>query len=176
MIHLSVYPHRLSHALWNATQWCHVHSSWIHSRHIESRKPQMYIFPQVTFNLKIQMNQWRWMLFIYSISKMSLCLLFPALCCFVGRKNRGPRRSFADIDCLITFFTLSVQLWDLLCEAEEAFLSFLSFKCQLASEWPWGPPSSTLRNLLSVCKVLHLTRPQSRAVFLCFVKPAFVFW
>lgn len=128
--------------------------------------------PPVTFNSKIQMTESRWMLFIDLIYKMSLCLLFPLLCCFVG--------SFAVIDCLIMFSTLNVQLWDLLFEAEEAFLSFLSFKCQLASEWPRGLPSSTLHNLLSVCKVLrgpchNLTRPQSGGGFSVFHQTTFCF-
>lgn len=106
--------------------------------------------------------------------KMSLCLFFPRPCPALLRERiEALVWSFAVIDCLITFFTLDAQLWDPLCEAEEAFLSFLSFKCQLASEWPTGLPSSTLHNLLSVCKVLrgtcqNLTRPQSGVVIVCF--------
>lgn len=106
--------------------------------------------------------------------KMSLSVFFSSpLSCVAGGKNRGPGWSFAVFDRLITFFTLDAQLWDPLCEAEEAFLSFLSFKCRLASEWPTGLPSSTLHNLLSVCKVLrgtcqNLTRPQSGVVIVLF--------
>lgn len=113
--------------------------------------------------------------------KMSLCLFFTALSCFARGKNRSPSWSFAVIDCLITFFTLDAQLWDPLCEAEEAFLSFLSFKCQLASEWLRGLPSSTLHNLLSVCKVLSESDKAPEwccyclFVFQCFIKPVFLF-
>lgn len=88
--------------------------------------------------------------------KMSLCLFFSCPCpALLGERIEALVWGFAVIDRLITFFTLDAQLWDPLCEAEEAFLSFLSFKCQLASEWPTGLPSSTLHNLLSVCKVLR---------------------
>lgn len=87
---------------------------------------------------------------------MSLCLFISThvLLCWVKRIENS-RQSFAVKDRLVPFFTLNVQLGDLLCEVGEAFLSFLSFKCQLASEWPRGPPSSTLRNPLSVCLVFR---------------------
>lgn len=174
-MYLSVYPRTLSHALWNATQCCHSHFYEFTVATWNLWSLVYTFFPPCDIKLE-NPDEWIWLLQCYWQDVLTKChsVFYFHLCpALLGERIEALVGLLQLLTVSLRSLLSTCNFETLLCEAEEAFLSFLSFKCQLASEWPRGLPSSTLHNLLSVCKVLrgtcqNLTRPQSGGVIVIF--------